>query len=214
MRFAILAVGMAVTLPVATAAGQQPRESRPSVAFTAGGSSLPDAIGSQCGGSINGSGGGGGPELAGEVLIRPRRRLAIQLDTRVMGQIQSGCFLVLPGVDTTYDRRMRHDALVTSTARLGFEATSGPSVIRATAGAGVVWGRVHPLPVAVIGLALRARPGKAGVLLELERMQTRVHAQENRRDAYGGPTVTRSIVFYPAWRAIRLGAEFPIGGGA
>jgi hypothetical protein len=196
----------------ASSRAQATATDRIGVALTAGGSALPDALGTQCGSHVN-AGGIGALEISAAALVRRRRWLVLQADTRALGPIPvgTGCAAVLPAVDTAYSAGSPHGAFITSTMRVGVETPPNLPVFRATAGAGVVWGR-HPLPVEVLAVGLGSRGERGRFLIEVERAQARVHADTRyNTGARAGERVP--IVMHPSWVSVRLGIELPLATG-
>jgi len=191
---------------------QQPFHDRPSLATTLGFSSLPDGLSTQCGNRGGPSGAGGGLEFGAALMLRVRRWLVLQGDTRATDDMLEGlgCLQVGAGVDTAYARNLQHHVLATSTLRAGVETPPGWLLVRLTAGGGLVWGsRMVPLGVLAVGTGTRGR-GKR-FLIEFERLQTRLHATEvhdNGEPAQPGAQIP--IVVHQEWYALRLGVEFPL----
>jgi hypothetical protein len=180
---------------------------RMGLAITAGGSALPDALSTQCGSRVNG-GGTGGLEISAAAVVRKHRWLVLQADSRAVVQLMGGCYLVLPAVDTAYSADLVHHPFITSTMRIGLETPPNLPMFRATAGAGIVWGG-HALPVQVLAVGAGSRGKRERFLIEVERTQTRVHADE---EYHSGPRIGERvpIVMYPSWISVRLGVELPL----
>jgi hypothetical protein len=191
-------------------AAQTSREANFGIVFTGGIAALPDGLSSQCGSHVNG-GGGGGPEGGAALLLRLRRWIVLQMDTRVVKQLEFGCYLVGVPVDTAYPATFRRDPLATTTARLGIETPAGFPLLRASVGAGVAWGG-QPLPLGVLAIAWSTRGPRARFLIEAERAQTRVRAEERHHDFTNSAVdLSRSIVLRPVYHTVRIGVELPLG---
>ena len=190
------------------ATAQSPGAHRAGIALTAGIAGLPDALSTQCGSKINGDG-AFGPEIGVAALVRPRRWLVVQADTRVATELPDfGCTLVLPSVDTTYAENVARDPLVTSTIRVGLEPATDFGLFRVTAGTGVSWGALR-LPVAVFSIGWSTQGRRAQFLIEAEWMKTWVDALEVHHQA----NFTIPIRVSPTSHTGRIGVEFPLGVG-
>jgi hypothetical protein len=144
------------------------------------------------------------------LLFRVRRWMVIHADTRVAHQLPFGCYLVGVPVDTSFAQGLHHDPFATSTLRGGVETPPGLPLFRATAGVGVAWGS-QPLPLGVLAIAWSTRGEGMRFLIEGERAQTRVRAQEVHHNwATHEPDVARSIVLYPVVHTLRIGFEWPL----
>jgi len=193
----------ALGISPAKASAQFVRDARASVVFAGGIAQLPDALSTQCGSKING-GGGPGPEAGGGFLYRPWRWMVILADTRVAAPLASGCYLVLPAVDTSYSRAA--STFATSTLRVGVETPRGAPLVRLAIGSGVVWGSpTLPLTVLTAGWSTRG-PGKR-FFAEIERAQTRLRATEAHNFP---PSFTQQIVVHPVVYTVRAGVEIPL----
>jgi hypothetical protein len=86
-------------------------------------------------------------------------------------------------------------------ARAGSRSARPPSF------ASIVWGG-HPLPVQVLAVGAGSRGKRGRFLIEVERTQTRVHADE---EYHSGPRTGERvpIVMSPSWISVRLGVELP-----
>jgi hypothetical protein len=212
VKYNLLRTAVLCTLSVLPAGlvAQQASEAHVSIVIAGGLTALPDALSTQCGSSVNG-GGGGGLEGAVALLVRVRRWIVIQADTRMSDALALfGCEAVGVPVDTSYAAGLRHDLFATSTLRAGLETPPGLPLFRMTAGLGVAWGS-QSLPLAVMAIGWSTRGQRARFLIEGERAQTRVRAEEVHRSwAAQQPGVTRPIVLYPAVHTFRMGVELPL----
>jgi hypothetical protein len=200
-KLRVLLIGLIVLHVAASRThAQQVTSADRATVFAVGMAALPDALTSQCGNSFNG-GGSLGVELGGSYVRRMKRPLVMHVDTRLVTMMSFGCGAVGVPVDTSYAVTARHNPLLTSAVRLGWENSS--SGLRASAGVGVAWGK-QPLPMAVLSLGWSATGPGTRFFAELERAQTRVRALETTRSS------SRSIVLYPAYHTVRFGAEMPI----
>jgi hypothetical protein len=207
MRRASFAVVAGLLIMGAEIGAQEARDPRVGLALLGGVASVPDALGAQCG--RNGGGSGGGVEGSAAVVVRPWRWMIVQGDTRVAQQlVPNGCTLVLFAVDTSYEASGRREPFATSTLRLGVETPRGMPLVRATAGIGRVWGS-PTLPVAMLGVAAGTRGRRLRFLVEAERLQTRVPAEEVLND-FPQSERRRPIVVRPVWHSVRLGVEVPL----
>jgi len=210
-RFARLAVVVAILLCAlvspATSWAQLRRDARANLVFGGGIARLPDAFSKQCGTTRNGGGVSSGPEVGAGFLFRPLRWIVVLADTRVATElpIPSGCYLTLPGIDTTYTRQ--GSPFATSTLRVGVETPRGAPLVRLTIGSGVVWGGpALPLTVLTAGWSTRG-PGKR-FFADIERAQTRLHATE--RHNFPTPGFSQPIVLRPVVHTVRAGFEIPL----
>jgi hypothetical protein len=209
VRCASFAVVAGLLVMGAEIGAQEVRDPRVGLAVSGGVASVPDALGAQCG--RNGGGSGGGVEASGAVVVRPWRWMIVQGDTRVVQQlVPNGCTLVLFALDTSYAASGRREPFTTSTLRAGVETPRGMPLVRATAGIGRVWGS-PTLPVTMLGVAAGTRGRRVRFLVEAERLQTRVPAEEVRND-FPQPARRRPIVVRPVWHSVRLGVELPLVG--
>lgn len=167
-----------------------------------------DALSTQCGAKVNGSG-TIGPDGALGFLMRVRRYIVVQADASIGHPLSSGCFLVLPNTDTSYDARFSRDPFSTSAVRIGAETPASMPLLRFTAGVGALWGR-PTTPYGVLGAAFSTR-GRKRFLMEAERLQLRMHADEVHHAVAGGQPYSKSLTLYPASFTIRIGMEWAFG---
>ena len=187
-------------------AAQEVRDPRVGLALSGGVATIPGALAGQCG--QNGGGGGEGVEASGAIVLRPWRWVVAQVDARAVPRLVGGdCTAMLFRIDTSYAARDRRDPLATSTVRLGVETPQGMPLVRATAGIGLVWGS-PALPVTMFGIAVGTRGRRVRFVAEVERLRTRVHAEEVLNDFQPGRR--RPIDVYPVWHSVRLGVEVPL----
>ncbi len=168
-------------------------------------SALPDAFGAQCGSNFNG-GGGGGAELGLSILRRLGYHLAVQADTRLTGNLGlTGCKLSLPPVDTSYAKSLSRNFFATSTIRIAAETPQSLPLFRLTAGTGLAWAS-PTLPIGVVSLAWSTRGENTRFFVEFERLQARIHAEEQHHNfGAASPPYSRPIVMYPVEHTLRFG---------
>jgi hypothetical protein len=110
-----------------------------------------------------------------------------------------------------YHSRMSRDLFETATVRFGVETPPNLPLVRLTAGLGVLWGR-PTMPVGVIGLAMSTRGPHKRFLVEAERLQMRVHADERHNGTgAGGTSYSKALRFNPSTFTVRLGMEWTFG---
>jgi hypothetical protein len=193
----------ALVVSPATSSAQSPDDARATAALAGGIMHLPDALGTQCGSG----GANAGPEVGAGVLFRPMRWMVILADTRLATRFPSatGCLLILRPVDTTVSRSV--SSFASSTLRLGVETPLGKAaLLRLAAGTGFVWG-APSLPLTVLTAGWSTRGDGKRFFAEMERAQTRLHA--NERHNLATPSFTQPIVLRPVVYAVRAGIEIP-----
>ncbi len=205
-------VTLATALPVVGSrlvGAQQvnPRSTEFGVAVGAAG--MPDALSTQCGSRENGDG-AAGVEVGASLLRRLGYSIALQVDTRFIAQpLMSGCYAVLPAVDTAYGASLRRDPLATSTIRLAVETPRSMPLFRLSSGYGLAWGE-PTLSLHMIALAWSTRGEHKRFFVEFERLQTQVDAEERHNmPPAGQQAFRRPIVTYPVGHTLRFGLAWP-----
>jgi hypothetical protein len=145
------------------------------------------------------------------ILVRLRRPWVLQADARLAHPLGGGCFLVGRSVDTSFEARTSRDPFSTSAIRVGVETPMSMPLVRLTAGIGALWGG-PTLPYAVLGVAFATRGPRKRFLIEAERLQTRVHAEEVHHGVSGGTLLSWPIRVSPSTYTVRLGMEWALAG--
>jgi hypothetical protein len=197
-----------VLVDFSTLRAQAVRDGRVSLTIGGGVANIPEPLGAQCG--RNGGTVGTGYDLAGGVLLRPRRHLIVQADVRTLRHYGGyDCTVVGFSFDTSYAPTGARTPLYSSTLRVGLENSAAqPLLVRATAGIGRVWGS-PTLPASVLGVTLATRNTTRRLFFEIERQRVRVKANQVRvitRDS----VVLTPIVVPTSLVTFRVGVEIPL----
>ena len=208
LRSSALLLGLLAQAHVSAA--QTPAMPRAGMTTTFGITGFPDALGKQCGTAVNGKGVNVAPDLNAGLVVRIRKPWVVQVDNRLAYQMLSlsGCYAVLPAVDTVYDARMSRDLFGTTSIRFGVETPPSLPLVRFTAGIGTLWGS-PVMPIGVFGLAVSTRGPHKRFLVEAERSTARVHADERHSHPAGdGSPFSNSLRFSASTFTVRLGMEW------